>query len=366
MTTSFTEIESTLFKELSTHMRSTSARLTSLLFLLLALATPILAQEKLKVAATLPHLAEVCRAVGGDLVDVTSLAKPGEDPHGIKITPSMTGKVKEARLFIENGMTLESWSLRLLESSKNNSILPGQGGHVYATNGIIPLEKPSKALLESGAHVHAAGNPHVWLDPMNLKIAARNIEIGLARSLYKSKDQLQKNRIAFEKKIDVAMFGEQLIKLFGAKRLESLHRTGKLLPFLNSKSYKGKKLKDYAGGFLGRAYKLKSRNIISYHRTWSYFENAFGVNIVATLESKPGIPPSPTHLDKLKKVVVQENVKIVTAPIYYPKSRIEGFANQVGCPLVILPTQPGEAGAPNDLIKMYDFIFTSIEKALDK
>lgn len=364
MTITFMVVEPSLFRELSTQMRSNLLRLGALFLLTLAASNPLLAQKKLKVAATLPHLAEVCKAVGGDLVEVTTLAKPGEDPHGIKITPSMSSKVKEAQLFIENGMTLESWSLRLLESSKNSSIMPGQGGHVYATNGIIPLEKPSQALIDSGVHVHAAGNPHVWLDPMNLKIAARNIEIGLARSLYKSKEVLHQNRLAFEKKIDVAMFGEPLIKVFGAKRLESLHRRQALIPFLNNNKLRGKKLSSLAGGFLGRAYKLKSRKIITYHRTWSYFEKAFGLDIVATLESKPGIPPTPTHLDQLKEVVAKENVKIILAPTYYPRSRIEGFAKQVGCPLVVLPTQPGEAGAPNDLIKMYDFAFTAIEKAL--
>ena len=335
-----------------------------LCLLVLGIWLPCHAQEPIQVAATLPYLGRICEAVGGNLVSVHVLSRPGEDPHGIKVTPSMTAKVKASRLFIENGMQLESWSRRLIDASGNRFLLPGQGGHVYATNGILALEKPSAAILASGAHVHAAGNPHVWLDPVNLKVIARNIEKGLARSLYQSASVLAKNRAAFEKKVDEAFFGRELVHLLGGRSLENRHRTGTLLPFLRSRSFRGRRLVSFAGGYLGRALKLKNKKIISYHRTWSYLEKAFDLEVVATLESKPGIPPSPSHLEKLRKLVASRGAGLVVTPPYYPKSRIEGFAKQIGLPLVVLPTQPGEAGAPDDVLLLYDHILKKLEGAL--
>ena len=331
--------------------------------LLLVFSGMCAAQEKIKVSVTLPYLASVCKAVGGDLVQVTTLAKPGEDPHAISVTPSMIRKVKDSRLFIENGMELEGWSGRLLEAAGNQYLFPGKGGHVYAMEGIIALEKPTHETLMSAAHVHAAGNPHSWLDPINLKVVARNIEKGLAKSLFKSKDQFAKNRAAFEKAIDEAVFGKQLVRWLGGQTLEKLHRTNDLIRFLEAKSYKGKKLIESAGGLLARARKLKNKKIISYHKTWSYFEAGLGIKVVATLESKPGIPPTPSHLASLKKLIAKERPAVVVTPPYYPKSRIEGFASQIGLPLVVLPTQPREAGAPDDIFKMFDLIMSRLEGA---
>ena len=296
--------------------------------LLLLVASSLGAQEKLRVAVTLPYLGEVVRAVGGDMVDVDVLAKPGTDPHAIQTTPAMSRRVKTASLFVENGMTLEGWAARLVRASGKRRLFPGQAGHLFATTGITALELPTPAQLSSGAHVHAAGNPHVWLDPINLKVVARNVEKTLGKSLYQSTDQLATNLAAFEKKIDNATFGTELVGLMGGKRLENLHRTGKLKAFLKGKKYRGKTLASRMGGFMARAAKLKRRNYLSYHKTWSYFEAAFGIKIVGTLEAKPGIPPSPKHLSRLRAKAQEEGVMAVMIPPYYSKLASTALRNR--------------------------------------
>ncbi len=327
----------------------------------LGLRLPAQDPPRLKVVVTLPYIGEVVREIGGGLVGVVVLLDAGQDPHDVQVSPGMTGELKEARLFIENGMTLESFTPRLLAAAGEGFLLPGQGGHAWASDGIVAIEKPDPAALAAGGHVHAAGNPHIWLDPVNLKIVARNIEKALGRSLYQYKDELAGRRADLEARLDEAMFGAELVKLLGGKRLEQLHRTGALRDFLETREYRGKPLATRAGGWWARARKLPSKRFISFHKTWSYFEAAFGLEIAGTLEEKPGIPPSPAHLAELARIARDRDVRAVIAPPYYPRSRIEGFAAQVDLRTLVLPSQPGEEGAPRDLFGHFDRLFELLE-----
>ncbi len=346
-----------------------SIRVGLLLVLALCLssgASSLLAQKKIKVVATLPYLAELTRIVGGDLVEVMQLAEPGGDPHSITTTPTQALNVSKAKLFIENGMALEGWAIRILDAAKNPQLRAGKAGHLYASNGLIPVEVPSQAQIDAGGHIHAAGNPHIWLDPGNLKVMVRNIEKSLAPLLYDHTAQLTKNRVAFEKKLDERMFGKDFVALVGIQKLEKYHKTRTLLPWLKKvgkKKYKGKLIEDYVGGWLARARALKGTKVITYHKTWSYFEDAFGIEIVGTIEEKPGIPASPSHLDTLKKIAKKTGVRIVLAPPYYPSKTTLGVARHIGGIARILPTQPGEIKNSDDLFAMFDRIFDLIESA---
>ncbi|MEZ6196643.1 MAG: metal ABC transporter substrate-binding protein [Planctomycetota bacterium] len=352
--------------------RSTSIGVLELVVitaLVVGFAAPILlpqepaAPAKIPVVATLPYLGEIVERVGGDFVTVSVLAKPGQDPHFIEPTPENIVRVSKARLFVENGMQLEGWSTSLLQNAGNAELMPGQRGHCYATNGIVAVEVPDAATLAAGGHVHRAGNPHVWLDPVNLKIAARNVERSLAVLLHRETATLAANRIAFEKELDEATFGKELLALIPARRLEELHRQRGLIPFLKSKKYKGKPLAARAGGFLGRALALGDLKLVTYHRTWSYFESAFGFEVVGTVESKPGVEPSPVHLVRLAELAKEKNARIVLSPPYYPSRNVEGAASRIGAAARILPTQPGESAAAKDLVSMLDAIFDEIEGA---
>ncbi|MCB9832477.1 MAG: zinc ABC transporter substrate-binding protein [Planctomycetes bacterium] len=341
---------------------------TALLFLLLTGVSPAQAgaqdeAPRFRVVVTLPYLGELVKAIGGDLVQVEVLFDAGQDPHDVQVAPGMTASLKQARLFVENGMTLESCSPRLLASAGQSEILPGKSGHCYASDGIVALERPDPATLAAGGHIHAAGNPHVWLDPINLKVMARNVEKALGRSLFQYRDDLATRRAAFEARIDEAMFGAELVKLLGGQRLEKLHRTGELAAFLDERNYRGEPLARRAGGWWRRARDLPTRRFVSFHRTWSYLERAFALEIVGTLEEKPGIPPSPAHLEHLARVVAEQGVAAVIAPPYYPRSRIDGFAEKVGLLPLVLPSQPGEAGAPSDLFGFYDRILDLLATA---
>lgn len=344
-----------------------STRTTALLGFLLALsgAAPAAAQEdKALVVTTLPYLGDVARKVGGELITVEVLAPSGQDPHFIVPTPARAVVLGRADALIENGIQLELWSERVIDLARNQGVRPGSRGHAYAAQGIRPLGVPRNQTRASG-DVHVGGNPHVWLDPLNLKKIAKNVEAVLANVKPAHAKTFATNRAAFEAELDEAFFGKTLLKILGTGLLTRLQKQGRLVGFLKKKTLKGKPLTEYAGGWLARALALGDLTIISYHQVWMYFEAAFGIRVVGTIENKPGIPPSPGHLSELKEVAKANGTRVVVTAPFYPFSRAEGVAERIGGQAVVLPTQPGEQGT-KDLATLFDTIFTRLEETLAK
>ncbi|MEX1025877.1 MAG: metal ABC transporter substrate-binding protein [Planctomycetota bacterium] len=321
------------------------------------------AAEPLVVVTTMPYIADIARSVGGPHVRATALIAPGVDPHHVELTPKQITELRGADLFLENGMQLEAWAPRVLEASGRRDLAQGAAAHAFVTNGIAALEIPTEADLAGGGHVHAAGNPHAWLDPRNLKTVATNVADALARVRPAERDGFQARKLAFEKRLDQAFYGAELEALVGGRTLERLQRGGRLIAFLESREVDGAALIDRLGGWLGRARALPTKRLISYHRTWSYLEAAFELEIVATLEEKPGIPPGPAYLESLSQLAADQGVRLVIAPPYYPRVNSEGFAERIDGVFQVLPTQPGEAEDTFDVFALFDRILDRLEAA---
>ncbi|RMG17799.1 MAG: zinc ABC transporter substrate-binding protein [Planctomycetota bacterium] len=332
-----------------------------LLLLALAASAPVRAEEKTRVVVTLPYLGEVARAVGGDLAEVEVLAPLEQDPHFIVPTPARAVALSRADVFIENGVQLELWAERIIDLARNQQIRPGYPGHTYAATGIRTLQVPRNQSRAAG-DVHPAGNPHVWLDPLNLILIAKNVEQVLARVRPGGAKTFANNQKAFARRLREAYYGPELLRLLGPKLLDKLKDQGKLFGFLREKTFKKKPLSDYAGGWLKRALALEGLTLISYHQVWIYFETAFGLRVVGTLEEKPGIPPSPGHLDDLVGIAAAHGTKVVVSAPFYPFSRAQGLAERIGGVAVVLPTEPGEQGT-QDLWDLFDTIFDRLEEA---
>lgn len=339
-------------------------RTTTFALALLAVAPATQAQETTRVVTTLGVLGDLAKQVGGDLVEVTVLAAPGLDPHFIQPTPALSVKLRDADVFIENGISLEQWAERVLDGARNGNVRRGFPGHVFAANGIRPLQVPQNMTRASG-HIHPGGNPHVWLDPLNLKHMARNIEQVLATVRPEGSQTFAENRRAFEARIDEAFFGAELVRVLGSRLLTRLARNGKLRSFLAEKQFKGAPLRDLAGGWLGRALALEGLSIVTYHQVWTYFEDAFGIRVVATIEEKPGIPPSPSYLDQLERMGKEAGVRVVVSSPYYPFSFAEGVAERLNATPLLLPTQIGEVEPERvtDVFSLFDVIFDRLERA---
>ncbi len=133
---------------------------------MLALTLSAGAQQKLRVTTTIADLGSITKEVGGDKVEVTSIARGYQDPHFVEPKPSFLMLLRNTDLLEVVGLELEiGWLPPLLDQSRNNNIRPGQKGYLDASQGVEILDRPTGTVTRAMGDVHPLGNPHYWLDP---------------------------------------------------------------------------------------------------------------------------------------------------------------------------------------------------------
>lgn len=323
----------------------------NVLFLAVSLAG---ATSPLRVVSTLPTPGEVARAVGGDEVQVEVLAQGWADPHSISPTPALMSRVREADLFLEIGLGLELWAERVIEGSGNPRIRPGQTGWCRVTDGLPRLEVPERVDRSEG-ELHPDGNPHMWLDPLYVRRMAEAVEAALARLRPEAAAGFAARRAEFQRRLDVALFGEDLVALVGGERLARAAWTGGLEGLL-ARPYKGSPLADRLAGWLARARDLRDRPVIVYHRSWVYFAQRFGLEVAGTIEEKPGIPPSAAHRERLMALARERGVRTIAYEAWYDPRIPRLLAEDTGARAVEVPLEVGGTLEATDYFSLLDAI----------
>ncbi|HEX6904798.1 MAG TPA: metal ABC transporter substrate-binding protein [Thermoanaerobaculia bacterium] len=330
--------------------------------LLLALAAvPAASAAPLKVVTTLPAYASIAQFVGGNHVQAASISRGDEDAHFVKPKPSYALMLKDADLFVTTGLDLELWAPVLVDKSGNKKIRDGQPGFVTASQGVRLQEVPANPSRAAG-DIHIYGNPHIFTSPLNGKVIATNIANGLKRVDPANAAAYDQNLAAFKKELDRRLYGDQLPQILGAQTLDNLAFQGKLIPFLQSKDYKGKKLIDSLGGWLKQGMAFRGRKIVTYHKNWTYFTNLFGLDVAGDVEPKPGIPPSAKHVHDLIERIQNEKIKVVMAPSYFDPSQAQAIAQRTGAQALIVPMGPESAG-PNAYFNLIDLWVDKLAQA---
>lgn len=327
-------------------MRRTFSFLIVLLFttLVLAPAGARAQAKKVRVVATLPTLKALTDEVGGNRVDVIALAKGDQDPHFVTPTPVLMQRTRQAELFIENGFSLELWADQVANGSGNPKIFRGTPGRIIAGNGIAALEIPAVLTREMG-DIHPQGNPHVWLDPLLAKVEAGNIAEALKSIDPTGASTYESRKADFFRRIDEALFGGELLKLVGIQKLTRLTWSGDLHSFLQTNKIDGQPLTAKAGGWLKAAAPLRGLKAYEFHRVWAYFARVFGIQLVGTIEERPGIPPGPQHLLQVTERIKSEKIPLIMVDNFYDPAQPNSIARQAGAKVVLLPNQvEGEAG----------------------
>lgn len=296
----------------------------TIIFSLLAAGSLLTAHAKLNVVATTSDFAAIAKEIGGDQIDLTTLAKPTEDPHFVDAKPSFIVKLNRADVLIEGGAELEiGWLPALLDQSRNAKLAAGAPGHVACAQGVQLRDVPS-TLDRSKGDIHAAGNPHYTTDPVNAKVIAQNITTAFCTLDAKSAATYRANLKKFEVAIDAKLAEWQ-------KTLE---------PF-------------------------KGRQIVSYHDSWLYFAGRFGLKIELFLEPKPGIPPTPAHLAEVITKMKQDGTHVIIVDPYLNRKTAETVARSTGATVVDVTQFPGGVkGTDGGYIQMVDYLVNSIAKAL--
>ena len=276
-------------------------------------ASTSLASAQLRVVATTPDLASVAREIGGDKVNVVALAKPTEDPHYVDAKPSHIVTLNRADALIEGGAELElGWLPPLLENSRNSKISAGAPGRIVASDGVKMLEIPT-SFDRSKGDVHSLGNPHFMIDPVTVRIIARNIANHFAQIDPKNAATYNGNLTRFNTKLDAkyADWQRQLAPYRGAR-------------------------------------------IVTYHKDFVYLAQRFGLTIVDELEPKPGIAPSPAHLAQVIGKMKSTNAKVILVQPFQNRKTAETVARQTGAAVLDVPQQPGAVPNTTTYFNMMD------------
>ena len=271
------------------------------------------ASAQLRVVATTPDLASVAREIGGDKVNVVALAKPTEDPHYVDAKPSHIVTLNRADALIEGGAELElGWLPPLLENSRNSKISAGAPGRIVASDGVKMLEIPT-SFDRSKGDVHSLGNPHFMIDPVTVRIIARNIANHFAQIDPKNAATYNGNLTRFNTKLDAkyADWQRQLAPYRGAR-------------------------------------------IVTYHKDFVYLAQRFGLTIVDELEPKPGIAPSPAHLAQVIGKMKSTNAKVILVQPFQNRKTAETVARQTGAAVLDVPQQPGAVPNTTTYFDMMD------------
>lgn len=321
---------------------------------------PPRAQEPLKVCATVTDLGDLCRQIGGDQVSVTVFANGVQDAHFVEARPSFIKALSQADLYLQLGLDLEiGWAPVLLRNARNPAVQPNGSGYLDISRGIQARDVPLTPVDRSMGDVHARGNPHYLLDPLNGLIAARMIRDKLEELRPASKELFEKRFTDFRTRLGKKLVGDKLADLYDFEKLALLYERGKLVPFLESQH-----AKDLLGGWLGAMAPYRGAKAVSDHAMWPYMAARFGLQIVGHLEPLPGVPPTTRHLADLIDVMKQQHVQLILAASYYDPRHARFVAEHTDAQVVEVAHQVGSRPGTDDYLSMVDYNVHALVEAL--
>jgi zinc/manganese transport system substrate-binding protein len=297
-------------------------------FVLLAVVLTLLvshagADAKIRVVATIPDLADMARNIGGDLLEIKSIAIGVENIHAVPIKPSFATLLNRADVVLVVGLEAEHAFLpALLEAARNPKLLPSAPGYIDCSVYVTPLEVATR-LDRAFGEQHPMGNPHINLDPVAGKAMARAIADGLARNYPEHEATFKKNLAAYLQTLDaaIARWQREATPLHGVK-------------------------------------------FISYHPDMIYFAERFGMEAAGTIEIRPGVDPTPGHIVSLEERMRREGIKVVVRERHYPAGLAETIAQRTGAKLVELPAMVGGVPEARDYVSFIDYNIRTMLKAV--
>jgi zinc/manganese transport system substrate-binding protein len=271
------------------------------------------ANAALNIFACTPEWGSLAKELGGDKASVYVATTALQDPHRIEARPSLIARARGADLMVCTGAELEvGWVPLLQTQSGNPKIQAGRPGYFEAASVVTLIEKPAR-LDRAMGDVHAAGNPHIHLDPRNIEKVA-------------------------------AALGERMASLDPPEAAYYRSREKSFLDRWREASARWEK----------QAAPLKGMPLVVYHRDLSYLVNWLGMREVGSLEPKPGLPPSTAHLSELLSRLKQSAATAVVRSAYNDPRPADWLAERAKVRSVVLPYTVGGTERATDLFGLYD------------
>lgn len=267
------------------------------------------------VVTTTPALADIARQVGGEHVTVESIMRGPEDIHNVQAKPSHMMRVKGADLFVHTGLDAELWAPLLVKGAKNPKLLPGQPGNIDASRGIALKEIPGRGgLTRALGDIHVFGNTHYTLDPLNGVIIARTVADALKRADPAHAQAYDQNYEDYARRLRET-----------AQRLQDM-----MAPY-------------------------RGTPVVTYHRSWPYFLDRFGLVSIGEVEPKPGISPGPQHLADCVDNMKANQARTVIVETFNNRKNAETVASKVGGKAVVLAQEVLAVPEADTYEKLFEF-----------
>jgi len=232
--------------------------------------------EPIKVVASTLDMADFTKQIGGDKVEVYAISQGQFDLHFFQPKPRQVTKLHKADMLVVGGLGVDPWITGLIDASRNPKINYGGIGFVDPSMGVKALNKPTTQITGAMGDVHPFGNPHFWYTPQNISIALDNILKGLIRLSPENENFFKERKNQYIEKVEDTFTGLKQ----------------KMLPFSGTK-------------------------VLQFHSSWDYFCIYFGLDLVGSVEPKPGLPPTPSHLQKLVTQIKKEQIKLILVEPFY-------------------------------------------------
>jgi ABC-type Zn uptake system ZnuABC Zn-binding protein ZnuA len=235
------------------------------------------------------------------------------DAEDYQPKPQDVLRLKNARMLVRVGLDYDLWADRLLAQAAKPEISRGGPAYVDASFAIAVLELRGMSVGPGDGHAHGSGNPHYWLDPKNAEIITGTILEALARVDPANAASYEANRVAFLARLQAKMAEWE----------------AKLAP-------------------------LKGMPIVAYHNSWPYFARRFRLDFVGFIETKPGVPPSPSHLAGIVQTMRARGVRIVVREPHEPERDVAFVASKASASIVTLAASVGALPQTDDYISLFD------------
>lgn len=281
-------------------------------------ATCALPAFALKVVATTSDLGYFAREIGGNRVSVHVVCPGTVNPHFVETKPGDVRATADADVFLEVGLALDIWAAPLRRAARNPKLRV-----VTTSSGVTVLEKPTGTVDPSQGHTHPQGNPHIWLHPSNAMRMCSNILAGFR----------------------------------GADPRNSDYYTQRARSVLN-------RIQSEAGKWRTQAARARGVGYVSYHASYEYLADFLGMPKVATIEPKPGVPPSSARVTQVINLVKARNVRLLFQEPFYPAGAAQSVARGTNARLLTLPTSVGGRPGTDTWFALMDYNVGQIAGAL--
>lgn len=267
----------------------------------------------LRVLTCEPEWAALVQSLGGDAVTVNSATTGLQDPHRIQARPSLMARARRADLMVCTGADLEiGWLPLLLRQASNAKIQSGQPGHLVASDYVAMLDVPTR-IDRSAGDIHPYGNPHIHLNPHNITRVAEALTVRMAELDPQNGDLYRRRHDEFQ-----------------TRWIEAIQRW-----------------EEHASA-------LRGLRVAVFHKSWVYLFTWLGIDEVATLEPKPGVPPSGAHLAEVLARLASEPVRAVVRAAYQDDRATQWLTERTNIPELVLPFTVGGNEEAADLFALFD------------